>query len=220
MKQTMRQLVIEFIGTHNGVTTTDVQKFIVTQLQGRQWYPQRRCGLWNVSLYGHGRTEGIFPTKCVKVGKHWYLNKQTHDWLVFHNPNSGKTFYSAPQVTDRASIKPTDKLSTGQEIQVQVPQRPMYVGLQGRTQPEPFDVAVAVLPTGKPSVVDGPKVIGDVKCAERLPITVEKLYADLRAADQKIVDLVAEAAGLERKLQAVRALREQTAAGLRKLLGI
>jgi len=67
--------VLKFIGrSPTGVRSRDVEQFIVTQIQGKQWDPKRRAGMWNVALYGYGRDRGIYRNYCTKVEGRWYLN--------------------------------------------------------------------------------------------------------------------------------------------------
>jgi hypothetical protein len=66
--------VLQFISGSNGVTSTEVAKFIVQDLNGKTWDPKRGCGMWNITLYGRGyKYPGLYKEYCRKMDGLWYL---------------------------------------------------------------------------------------------------------------------------------------------------
>lgn len=84
--------VLKFIGGHrDGVRSSDVEKYIVINLQGKTWDPKKRAGLWNTSLYGMSGHGGIYRDHCVKLGDRWFLNQKTREIVAKANP--GEMFF-------------------------------------------------------------------------------------------------------------------------------
>jgi hypothetical protein len=66
-----------FIGENTGVTTTQVQRFLIEKVLGKQWDPVRRAGIWNASFYNIGTKKGFFSKYCLKFENKWFLTEET-----------------------------------------------------------------------------------------------------------------------------------------------
>jgi len=115
---TKKFAILKFIGQHPGVTSSDVEKFIVTGLNSQTWDSKKRAGLWNISLYGYGssrqRVPGIYEKHCVRVDGRWYLNPETVREISRIVPEIIRGYGGGPSITNTDYA--TDRISANGSV--------------------------------------------------------------------------------------------------------
>jgi hypothetical protein len=202
---TKKFAILDFIGQHKeGVRSGDVEYFIVTQLQHRTWDPQRRAGIWDMSLYGYGRGHnrklGIYETYCTKVGKRWFLNMTGYTLVKEYYSKQGcssATVYGLATGTSIRDEQRSDRISASGSELVMTP-LPDRVVEQISTPSSDRKVASSF--TAEELEIEAVKVLRETRAALKLKTEefnrVSKELLDAKLAEKEAVSVLKQVLGL------------------------
>ena len=110
-KNTTAYKILQFIRSfgEDGVSYSDIKKFLMENIRGEKYNPVQHRGYWNFKFYGGNGKRGLFGYYCEKVPgtKKWRLNPETMAYLATESDEVVKySLHSKDTVRDIAKRNP------------------------------------------------------------------------------------------------------------------